>query len=232
MRAVIVDDERLARVELRGMLAAHPDVAIVGEAATADTAIVQIASLQPELLFLDIEMPGKSGFDLLQALDHAPQVIFTTAYDEYALRAFDVSAIDFLVKPIRAERLAASLEKASRALAYRGHGDADRQIFVRDGDRCWFVSLSEVTLFESEGNYTRLYFGDERALVLRSLNYLEQRLSSQRFFRASRRHMVNLARIESIEPWFNGGFLVKAQGGRKVEMSRRRAQRFREIMSL
>ena len=232
MKALIIDDERLARVELRKLLAPHANVVVVGEADCADSAFEQISNLQPDLLFLDIEMPGKTGFDLLQQLDATPEVIFTTAYDAYALRAFDVSALDYLVKPIRPERLAMALERASRALIGRSSADASRRIFVKDRDRCWFISLSDVTVFESVGNYTRLYFGAENALVLRSLNYLEKRLPAQQFFRSSRKYIVNTDHIESIDSWLSGSLRIKTRGGHTVKMSRRQAQRFRRLMSL
>ena len=232
MKALIIDDERLARVELRKLLAPHSSVVVVGEADGAESAFDRISSLQPDLLFLDVEMPGKTGFDLLQQLDSAPEVIFTTAYDAYALRAFDVSAVDYLVKPIRPERLAMSLEKASRALGGRSSADAGRRIFVKDGDRCWFISLNDVTVLESVGNYTRLYFEGENALVLRSLSYLEQRLPAQQFFRSSRKHMVNINHIESIDLQLGGSLRVKTRDGHTVKMSRRQAQRFRIVMSL
>ena len=227
MTALIVDDERLARSELRRLLAAHPDVEIVGEARNADEALQMIAELEPDLLFLDIQMPGQTGFELLERLERVPMVIFTTAYDEYALKAFEVNAIDYLLKPIAPERLAAALDRvATRRPATML---STQQIFVRDGERCWFVKLNEIALLESEGNYTRLYFGQNRPLLLRSLNYLEGRLDPAMFFRASRKHIVNLAFIESISPSVSGGFDVKLKTGQEVEMSRRQSQRFRDL---
>lgn len=233
MRALIVDDERLARNELRRLLAQHPEVTIVGEARDADGAARQLEELDPDLLFLDVQMPGRSGFELLESLDEVPAVIFTTAYDEYALRAFEVSAVDYLLKPIVPERLALAVRKALHAPG-RAAAEPSRlqQVFVRDGDRCWLVKLDEIALLESEGNYTRIYFGQERPLILRSLNALEERLDLSVFFRASRKHIVNLRWIESITPWVNGGLLVKLKGGSEVEMSRRQAARLRELTSL
>ncbi len=232
MTALIVDDERLARAELRRLLAAHPEVEIAGEARDAAEAAEMTARLRPELLFLDIQMPGPDGFEFLESLDDVPLVIFTTAYDEYALRAFEVSAVDYLLKPVTAPRLAAALERARRrGGAGQAAGPRDR-IFVKDGERCWFVRLGEVALLESEGNYTRLYFGANRPLVARSLNYLEERLNPAEFFRASRKHILNLRRIAAIDPWPSGGFLVKLDNGCEVEMSRRQSQRFKELMSL
>lgn len=231
MTALIVDDERLARAELRRLLAAHPEVEIAGEARDAAEAAEMAARLRPELLFLDVQMPGRDGFEFLETLDDVPLVIFTTAYDEYALRAFEVSAVDYLLKPVRAERLAAALERVRQRGAGAAAAPKDR-IFVKDGERCWFVRLGEIALLESEGNYTRLYFGPHRPLVARSLNYLEERLDGAEFFRASRKHILNLKRIAAIDPWPSGGFLVKLDNGCEVEMSRRQAQRFKDLMSL
>jgi two-component system, LytTR family, response regulator len=159
MRVVIVDDERLARNELRRMLAAVAGVEVVGEARDAGEAIDLIARLAPDLLLLDVQMPGCDGFELLERLDDAPAVIFTTAFDHYAVRAFEVSALDYLVKPIPADRLAAAIAKVQGRLAApadRERLGAGRRIFVRDGERCWFVALEDVIVMESEGNYTTL----------------------------------------------------------------------------
>jgi two-component system LytT family response regulator len=231
MKALIIDDERLARIELRRLLEKHPEVEIAGEARDAETALAQIGSLAPELLFLDIQMPGANGFELLEQLDRVPLVIFTTAYDEYALKAFEVNALDYLLKPVAPERLSAALAKLS-TVKQRPAVAGDQQIFVKDGERCWFVALRDIVLLESEGNYTRLYFGGQKPLVLRSLNYLQDRLDPALFFRASRKHILNLKFIEAIDAWANGGFLVRLKGSFEVEMSRRQAQKFKDVMSL
>jgi two-component system LytT family response regulator len=231
MRALIIDDERLARAELRRLLEKHPDVEIVGEARDAEDALNQIRRMEPELLFLDIQMPGSNGFELLAQLDRVPLVVFTTAYDDYALKAFEVNALDYLLKPVAPERLAAALAKIASTKS-RTPVAGDQQIFVKDGERCWFVALREIVLLESEGNYTRLYFSGHRPLVLRSLNYLEDRLDPAVFFRASRKHILNLKFIEAMDAWANGGFLVRLTGNLEVEMSRRQAQKFKETMSL
>ena len=227
MKALIVDDERLARAELRRLLAAHPDIEIVGEATHAGDARDQIARLAPDLLLLDIEMPGASAFDLLAALDTAPAVIFTTAFDAHAVRAFEVSALDYLLKPIEPARLATAIARALEA--FRPATPADR-VFVRDGERCWFVRWSDVAVIESEGNYARLDVPGQPMLA-RSLTYLESRLQPG-FFRASRRHLVNLARVDRIEPVPGGGLVLILAGGREIEMSRRAAQRFRTVMTV
>jgi two-component system LytT family response regulator len=213
------------------LLEKHPDVEIVGEARDAEDALNQIRRMEPELLFLDIQMPGSNGFELLAQLDRVPLVVFTTAYDDYALKAFEVNALDYLLKPVAPERLAAALAKIASTKS-RTPVAGDQQIFVKDGERCWFVALREIVLLESEGNYTRLYFSGHRPLVLRSLNYLEDRLDPAVFFRASRKHILNLKFIEAMDAWANGGFLVRLTGNLEVEMSRRQAQKFKETMSL
>lgn len=239
MKTLLVDDERLARNELRRLLRVHPEVEIVGEAANADEAEARIAELQPELLFLDIQMPGRTGFELLAGLRHQLQVIFSTAHDEHAFRAFEVSAVDYLLKPSDAARLAQALQRLrepageppERPEPPRRWSEND-QVLLRDGENCWFVKMHEIRLFESEGNFTRVYFDEHRPLLPRSLNTLEERLDPQIFFRANRQHIINLRCVHKIEPWFSGGLLVWMAGGAKIEMSRRQGQRFRELMSL
>jgi two-component system, LytTR family, response regulator len=228
MNALIVDDERLARVELRRLLAAHPEIAIVGEAANGTAALEEIARLAPEVLFLDIQMPGMTGFELLERLEEVPQVIFTTAYDAFAIQAFEVNALDYLLKPIAPERLAAALE---RLRPVPGRPPLD-QVFVRDGERCWIVRLEEIRLLESEGNYTRVHFRGERPLIRRSLNALEQRLDAAAFFRANRAQIVNLGAIERVDEAVSGGLVVTLRGGHSVDISRRRADALRQRLSL
>lgn len=234
IRALIVDDERLARGELQRLLQAHPNIQVTGEAANADEARSAIERQAPDLLFLDVQMPGDSGFDLLASLDDVPEVIFTTAFDAYALKAFEVNALDFLHKPILAERLAVALARAEVRLVGRPRAtEIPERIFIKDGTRCWFVRLTDIALFESEGNYTRVYFDKHRPLVLRSLNQLEERLDAQRFFRANRRQIVNLEQIVQVDPDGPGGQLVLVlQGGERIEIARRRAPEFRARTSL
>jgi two-component system, LytTR family, response regulator len=228
MKALIVDDERLARLELRRLLATHPEVEIAGEARDGAEALSLIQQLAPDLLFLDIQMPGITGFELLERLDELPQVIFTTAYDEYAIKAFEVNALDYLLKPIVPARLAAALVRV-RPRADRGRLE---QVFVRDGERCWIVRIPDIFLLESEGNYTRVYFGAERPLIRRSLNALEQQLDPAVFFRAGRKEIINLKWIDKVDIAVAGGLLITLRGGRTVEMSRRQSARLREILSL
>lgn len=241
MKALVVDDERLARAELRRLLAEVDTIEIVGEAANADAAREQIAKLKPDLIFLDVQMPGETGLQFLETLDPpAPHVIFTTAYDEFAVKAFELNALDYLMKPVDPARLQSAVARLPRDA---GEGPAPAEavpevlaptdkVFLREGDRCWFVEVQRIRLLESEGNYTRVHFDDAQPQLFRSLNAMEARLDPKTFFRANRRQMINLQWIANIEPWFSGGLLVELKGGAKVELSRRQAQAFRERMSL
>ncbi|MCE7994773.1 MAG: response regulator [Roseivirga sp.] len=240
MKALIIDDERLARKELTNLLQEYQEIEIAGEAVNAEDAEEKIKALKPDLLFLDIQMPGKTGFELLQSLESVPEVIFTTAYDEYALKAFDFNALDYLLKPIEPDRLKESITKLlNRAKkdtpeeeeVEKKLGPQDR-VFVKDGDKCWFVKLENIRLFESDGNYIKIYFDNFKPMIHKSLNALDERLDDRSFFRASRKHIINLTWVESIESWFNGGLMVVLRGGDKVEVSRRQAARFKEMMSL
>ena len=234
MKAMIIDDEPPARRELRRLLTGFPWVEIVGEAGSVDQAAGMVETLSPELLFLDIQMPGGSGFDLLARLEDVPQVIFTTAYDEHAVRAFKVDALDYLLKPIEPARLAEALSRVKSAQAARApEPDAVlEQIFVRDGSRCWFVPLREVRLLTSEGNYIRLSWGKSQPLLGRALAALEQRLDPTRFFRANRRQIINLDFIETVELGVNGRLHAQLRDGPEVEISRRQARLFKTKLSI
>jgi two-component system LytT family response regulator len=234
MKAMIIDDEPPARRELRRLLTDFSWVEVVGEAGNVDQAAELIETLTPGLLFLDIQMPGGSGFDLLTRLEHLPQVIFTTAYDEHAVRAFEVDALDYLLKPIDPARLAEALGRVKSAQAARTpqHDAALEQIFVRDGARCWFVPLREVSLLSSEGNYIRLSWGKSQPLLGRALAALEQRLDPNRFFRANRRQIINLDFIENVELGVNGRLHAQLRDGPEVEISRRQARLFKTKMSV
>ena len=242
MRAIIIDDERLARTELKKLLQDYPEVEVIDEAANADEGATKIESQQPDLVFLDIQMPGKTGFDMLAQLEKTPQVIFTTAYDEFALKAFEVNALDYLLKPIEPKRLADAIQKLNGndirepRTEITGTNNSllteNDQVFVKDGERCWFVKLNDIRLFESVGNYAKVFFGANKPLILKSLNALEERLDEKTFFRANRKHIVNLRMIDKIEPYFNGGLLLELKGGEKIEVSRRQTVKFKEMMSL
>ncbi len=240
-RAILIDDERLARAELRRLLLEFPEIEIVDEAANVQEGLDKIDEHNPDLIFLDIQMPGKTGFDLLQELDRAPHVIFTTAYDEFAIKAFEVNALDYLLKPIEPRRLGDAIHKLNELMVKEGGTSEftnrsklndDDQVFVKDGERCWFVKLNEIRMFESVGNYAKVFFGPNKPLILKSLNALEERLDEKVFFRANRKHIVNMRMIDKIEPYFNGGLLLELKGGDKIEVSRRQTVKFKEMMSL
>lgn len=234
MKAMIIDDEPPARRELKRLLTDFSWVEVIGEAGNVDQAVQLIESLTPELLFLDIQMPGGSGFDLLSRLEHLPEVIFTTAYSEHAVRAFEVDALDYLLKPIDPARLNEALGRvkiAHESRTVQPHAVLE-QIFVRDGSRCWFVPLREVRLLTSEGNYIRLSWGKSRPLLGRALAALEQRLDPNRFFRANRRQIINLDFIESVEMGLNGRLHAQLKEGPEEEISRRQARLFKTRMSI
>jgi two-component system LytT family response regulator len=240
MKAIIIDDERLARQELKNLLASYPEINVVAEANNAETAIENIKQLKPDVIFLDIQMPGKNGFELLEDISGVPEVVFVTAYDEYAIRAFEINALDYLLKPVQSNRLADTVKKILNKDIFEKQETKEQtqplndndQVFVKDGERCWFVKLGDIRLFESEGNYVRVHFEKNRPLILRSLNNLDHRLNNRTFFRASRKHIINLKWVESIENWFNGGLMVKLKGGEQIEISRRQAAKLKDIMSL
>jgi two-component system, LytTR family, response regulator len=225
---IIVDDERAARSELRRMLEEYPEFNITAEAKNADEAKQQIELRKPDVIFLDIQMPGPSGFDLLESLAEVPQVIFTTAFDEYAVKAFEVSALDYLVKPFRAERFALSMEKIRKRLSERSSiRDDQRRIFIKDGYHCYFVALNVVYLIESRENYACLYFNGKKALVKTSLTQLEEKLDENIFFRINRTQIINTNFIKDIEAASNSRIIIRLRSGEKLEVSERQSVKFR-----
>jgi two-component system, LytTR family, response regulator len=238
INVLIVDDERLARNELKKLLQDFPDFQVM-EAANFAEGVEMIHQHRPQLLFLDIQLDGKkTGFNLLDELEYTPKVIFCTAFDDYAIKAFEHNALDYVMKPIDPKRL----EEAVKKFKVKQHADDDSarknllteddQVFVKDGEKYWFVTLSDVRLFESAGNYAKVYFGENKPLILKSLNALEERLDEKTFFRANRKHIINLRWVKGIEPFFNGGLMVSLRGGEQIEVSRRQAVRFKDMMSL
>lgn len=235
MKAMIVEDSRLARNELKTLLQEHPQIEIIGEAANGKEALALIPELQPDLLFLDIQMPGMGGFELLEQLEEVPLTVFTTAYDEYAVKSFEFNTLDYLLKPINPDRLALTISRLEereeeRAIPSTLKGES-HQIFVKDGERCWIVKLADIRLMEIYGNYTRIYFEDHKPLILKSLNQLEDRLDPQHFFRANRQQIINLKWIKKLDPWLNGRLKVTLSPGEEVEISRRQSTKLRELLS-
>ncbi|MCB0479312.1 MAG: LytTR family transcriptional regulator DNA-binding domain-containing protein [Crocinitomicaceae bacterium] len=237
MKTIIIDDERLAREELKNLLSEFPELEIIGECANGKEGIENINKLKPDLIFLDIQMPEINGFEMLEHLDHVPMVIFVTAYDEFAIKAFEVNALDYLLKPVDPNRLKETINKIKtdiepgNSASIEKLGENDR-IFIKDGEKCWFVDLKDIRMFESEGNYVKVHFDRFRPLILRSLNSLEEKLDEKLFFRANRKYIINLKKISNIENWFNGGLQVELNEGEKVEISRRQAIKFKDKMSI
>lgn len=238
LRVLIVDDTRLARQELRTLLAGLPDVECIGEADDVPAAQQAIAKLRPDLVLLDIQMPSGTGFDVLDGLDSAPMVVFTTAYDHYAVRAFEANALDYLVKPVVPERLAAAIARArtrqasNTTEAPRGLLGPEDQVFLRDGERCWFVALHEISRIVVDGNYARVWFRNEKAMLARSLSALEARLDPAMFFRANRNTLVNLRMVKNIDLTVGDGYDLALKDGSAVEVSRRQARELRERLAL
>jgi two-component system LytT family response regulator len=241
-RTIIIDDERLAREELRSLLKEYQEIEIVAEAINGIDGIEKFREFNPDLIFLDVSMPGMNGFEMLKQLEDLPQVVFVTAHDEYALQAFENQALDYILKPIDPEKIANVVRKISHENSFedeqllnlrksRRLGENDK-VFIKDGEKCWFIELKNVRMMESDGNYVKVYFDTFRPMVLRSLNSFEEKLDNEVFFRANRKFIINLNHVVAIENWFNGGLKVELSKGEKIEISRRQAIRFRDIFSL
>jgi len=229
INVIIVDDERLARDEIKRMLVDYPDVAVLGEAGNADEAKHFIEKYNPQLIFLDVQMPGRSGFELLEMLSDIPEVIFTTAYDQYAVKAFEANALDYLVKPIRDERFAKAMQKVKDKLSVL---PANQQIFIKDGNKCYFVNPADIYLIESMDNYAVLYFGNNKAFLKRSLNQLEEKLDPAVFFRINRAQMVNKAFIGQIHHLVGGKLNISLKTGQLLEVSDRQSVKFKTLNGL
>jgi two-component system LytT family response regulator len=236
IKTILIDDEPLAIMELQAMLKKHTDIDVVATAENAVEAIEKIKEYKPDLIFLDINMPSKSGFDLLEELDEAPLVIFVTAYDEYAIKAFDVNALDYILKPVNTDRLAEAIEKIKKQIGQNKSNEnkltIDKRIFIKDGEQCFFVPLAEIFLIESVGNYARIYYQNKKPLLHKSLNYLEEKLPDTHFFRAGRQHIINTHFIKNISPFFNNSLQVEMQDGVKIDISQRQSVKFKEIMGI
>nr|WP_299385691.1 LytTR family DNA-binding domain-containing protein [Allomuricauda sp.] len=237
--AVIVEDSRLARNELKELIKKYPEVEILGEAENVDQGFELIQSQKPQLLFLDINMPEKDGFELLEMLDEVPITVFTTAFDEYAIKSFEYNALDYLLKPVSEKRFAQALEKVKKQLLSASEASQapqrlteHSQIFIKDGESCWLVKIGDISHFEIVGNYTRVFFEDKKPMLYKSLNQIEEKLPQHCFFRANRQQMVNTNFIASVVPWFNGKLKLQMGNGEEIEVSRRQSYIFKDRMSL
>ncbi|WP_296622279.1 LytTR family DNA-binding domain-containing protein [Marivirga sp.] len=235
-KTIIIDDERLAREELKRSLSKYPEFVILGEASNVNDAIILIEKNAPDLIFLDIHMPEKSGFDLLHELAVVPVVVFTTAYDQYAVKAFEINALDYLVKPIRDERFTLTIERVKSELAKKEPKNEPLpiyyKIFIKDGDKCFFVPLNDIRLIQSMDNYARLYFGKDQTMIKKSLNLIEKKLNPNVFFRINRSQIVNTEYIETIYPYFKNKLNIKLITGETLEVSSRQSAKFRNWNSL
>jgi len=242
IRTIIIDDERLAREELRSLLKEYQEIEIVAEAINGIDGIEKIKEFNPDLIFLDVSMPGMNGFEMLKQLEDLPQVVFVTAHDEFALQAFENQALDYILKPIDPEKIANVVRKISNENSFEDEQllnlrksrrlSENDKVFIKDGEKCWFIELKNIRMLESDGNYVKVYFDTFRPMVLRSLNSFEEKLDNEVFFRANRKFIINLNHVVAIENWFNGGLKVELSKGEKIEISRRQAIRFRDIFSL
>lgn len=231
--AVIVEDSPLARVELEHLLKSYPQVTIVGHAGDVDAAVSLIETASPDVVFLDIDLPGGNAFTVLERLTRVPRIVFTTAFDEYALKSFAFNTIDYLLKPIEPRRLAQAIQKLSDTMqAAPARRSMDSPIFIKDGERCFLVKPRDVRVIEAVGNYSRVYFQTHSPLLYRPLGAVETQLAPEKFFRASRRYIVNLDYVEQVAPWSNGGLMLSLRGGLEVEVSRRQSARFKDLLSL
>ncbi|RYF26942.1 MAG: response regulator [Flavobacteriales bacterium] len=235
--SVIVEDSRLARKELLELLKNHPNIAILGEADAAETALQLIKQTKPDLIFLDIHLPGKNGFEILQELDTVPLIIFTTAFDQYALKSFEFNTIDYLLKPISAERLEKAIRKAEATQQKTDTGIEDKlqltdRIFVKDRNRSWFVTLAEIRIFESQGNYTQIIFDQERPLILKTLQQVSNTVDGRFFLRANRQQLVNVKFISDVAELPGNRLRLTLVTGEKIEVSRRQSGKIRAYYGL
>jgi two-component system LytT family response regulator len=231
---IIIDDERASREELKLALLQYDDFSLLAEATSADQAKELIDDLQPDLIFLDIEMPGKSGFDLLESMNNVPSVIFTTAYHQYAVKAFEVNALDYLLKPIREERFKKAIEKVRDNESRHSFipEKNEGKIFIKDGEKCFFILLNDIYLIESLDNYTRLWFGNNKAIQRRSLRQWEELLDENTFFRINREAIVNLQHIKNVSKLSSGRLKVKLEIGQELEVSSRQSAKFKSLNRL
>ena len=239
LKAVIVEDSRLARNELKELIKEHKEIELLGEAENVDEGFNLITKTKPDLLFLDINMPEKDGFELLEMLDEVPTVIFTTAFDEYAIKSFEYNAFDYLLKPINQKRFSKSIEKVIEKAGETSSSETknenalglDKQIFIKDGEKCWLVKIQDISRFEIVGNYTRVFFENNKPLIYKSLAQVEEKLPSDGFFRANRQQIININHVKKVVSWFNGKLKIEMNSGEEIEISRRQSYIFKEQLS-
>jgi two-component system, LytTR family, response regulator len=239
IRTLVVDDEPMGRERVLSLLQQEDDVEVIGECSDGTQAIAAIQQHAPDLVFLDVQMPGSTGFGVIDAVGPArmPTVIFVTAYDEYALKAFEYHALDYLLKPFNRDRFQETLKHARASLERRRAGDLGRRLLalvndikpetprlerlvVKSGGRVFFLRTDEIDWIEAAGNYVRLHLGEESHLFRETMNRMEQRLDAKRFVRIHRSRIVNTERIKELQPWFNGEYVVILRNGTRLTLSR------------
>ena len=248
IRVLIADDEPLARERMRSLLGAEQDLEIVGEARAGVETVEAILSQSPDLVFLDVHMPKLDGFEVIQTVgpDRMPAVVFVTAYDQHALRAFEVQALDYLLKPFDSERFQGALRRVRRQIDSRETGDIGQRLLalvrdlrpasqartdrlvVKSGGRLYFLRADEIDWIEAAGNYVRLHVGAEGHLLRETMNPIESRLNPEIFFRIHRSHIVNIERIKELQPWFNGEYVVILRNGTRLTLSRGYREKLQE----
>ncbi len=247
IRALIADDEPLARERIAGLLQSEPDIEVVGECPDGTKTVAAIQQLSPDVVFLDVQMPGATGFDVVQAVrpDRMPIVVFVTAYDKYALKAFDVHALDYLLKPFDRDRFQKALQRAREQVERQQTGDLGRRLLalvhdlkpanqrldrlvIKSGGRVFFLRTDEIDWIEAAGNYVRLHLGNDSHLFRETMTALEGRLDPQRFFRIHRSRIVNIERVQELQPWFNGEYAVLLRNGTKLTLSRGYREKLQE----
>lgn len=239
LKAVIVEDSRLARNELKELIKEYKEIQLLGEAENVDNGYNLIIETKPDILFLDINMPEKDGFELLEMLDEVPIVIFTTAFDEYAIKSFEYNAFDYLLKPINQKRFSQSINKVIERATDNSLPEAkndntlslDKQIFIKDGEKCWLVKIQDISMFEIVGNYTRVFFENNTPLIYKSLAQIEEKLPKDVFFRANRQQIININHVKKVVSWFNGKLKIQMNSGEEIEISRRQSYIFKEQLS-
>lgn len=239
LKAVIVEDSRLARNELKELIKEYKEIQLLGEAENVDNGYNLIIETKPDILFLDINMPEKDGFELLEMLDEVPIVIFTTAFDEYAIKSFEYNAFDYLLKPINQKRFSQSINKVIERATDNSLPEAkndntlslDKQIFIKDGEKCWLVKIQDISMFEIVGNYTRVFFENNTPLIYKSLVQIEEKLPEDVFFRANRQQIININHVKKVVSWFNGKLKIQMNSGEEIEISRRQSYIFKEQLS-
>jgi two-component system, LytTR family, response regulator len=247
LRTVIVDDEPLARERLASLLSAEPDIEVVRQCRDGEEAVAAIDQLTPDLVFLDVQMPALNGFEVIQAVgpEKMPLVVFVTAYDQHALRAFQVRALDYLLKPFDRERFQEALQRARASIQREETGDLGRRLLalvkdlrrdqpktdrlvVKSGGRLFFLRTDEIDWIEAAGNYVRLHVGTTSHLLRETMNSIEARLDPEKFFRIHRSRIVNMERIQEMQPWLNGEYAVVLRNGTRVTLSRGYREKLQE----